>query len=282
MISTVKAIGSPRNFGTLAVQTRFKLVNAVIMQGILYNVEVVPHLDQEELKQLESMQHNILTRMIEVPISTPYMGMLLETGMWTMEARVNYKKLMLYHNIINSDEKRVIKKILEIQKKEVRKTTWYASIKEMLRVYNIEKTAEEVQKSEWKKEVKEKIGKEVEKSIRKECQNLRKTRSIRDDPYEMKQYLQETSLTEATEILKTRLHMTKLTCNYGIKAELCPLCGVKCKVETEHFFSECRITRKIAAVWEASPEDINGPLNQMRRAKKHLKSVEKMMERLMT
>ena len=136
-------------------------------------------------------------------------------------------------------------------------------------------------KSEWKKDVKEKIGMDVEKGIREKCQNLRKTRSIRDDPYEMKQYLQETSLTEATEILKTRLHMTKLTCNYGIKDDSCPLCGMTCKVETEHFFSECNVTRRMAAVWETSPADINGPLSHMRRAKKHLKGVEKMMEHFM-
>merc|ERR1712080_635807 len=107
----------------MAIETRLKLVNSVIMPSLLYNVEVVPKVTSVEIKKLESIQQMILTRVLEVPISTPYFGLLLETGLWTMEARICYKKLMLYHCIKHSSEDRVIKKILLVQEKEERRET---------------------------------------------------------------------------------------------------------------------------------------------------------------
>ena len=50
MIQTVKAIGSPRNIGTMALATRIKLVNTVIMPSLLYNIEVIPCLTKDEIK----------------------------------------------------------------------------------------------------------------------------------------------------------------------------------------------------------------------------------------
>ena len=47
---------------------------------------------------LESVQGKMLRDLLEVPMSTPYLPLLLETGMWSMEGRISYKKLMLFHN----------------------------------------------------------------------------------------------------------------------------------------------------------------------------------------
>ena len=278
MIETVKGIGSPRNLGKLALETRIKLVNAVIMPSMLYNVEVVPVVTDKEIKKLESIQQSILTRMLEVPGSTPYMGLLMETGMWTMEGRIEYKKLMLYHNIVHSGEDRIIKKILKVQENEVRKTTWYAEVTRIIEKYGIEKNVEKVLKSVWKKEVKERIGRKVEEEVRKRCRNMRKTRTVQEEPYAMKDYLKETSMTEATDILKTRLHMTRLPCNYGYKLTSCPLCGREGKQETEHYFSQCSATVHLAKIWAVEAVDMKGPLEHQKRAKNHLKKVEVLME----
>ena len=156
--------------------------------------------------------------------------------MWTMDARIKYKKLMLYHNIEHSGEERVIRKILNVQKEEVRDTTWYADVRRTIKKYGIKKEVGRVMKSEWKKEVKEKIGKKVEEEIRECCRKMRKTRTIQEDTYIMKEYLKETSMNDATDILRTRLHMTRLPCNYGYKLASCPLCGMKGKQETEPLF----------------------------------------------
>ena len=164
-----------------------------------------PQLNKEEIKNLESMQREILARILDVPNSTPYMGILMETGIWTMEARLAYKKLMLYHNILHSDEERIIKKILQIQKEEERSGTWNDGVQKMVGYYGIEKDVNEVLKSEWKKEVKEKIRNKVAAEVKEKCHGMKKTRSIKNDEFVMKEYLEQTTLTEATDIIRTRL-----------------------------------------------------------------------------
>ena len=282
MIQTVRSIASPRNLGTLAVESRIKLVNAVIMPSILHNIEVVPMLSKQEVKKLESTQQMILTKMLDVPRSTPYMGLLLEMGIWTMEARIDYKKLMLYHNIKHSENERIIKKILNVQEDDQREGTWNDDIIKKIIYYGINKEVENCLKSEWKREVKEKIGMKTEQQIREECGRMRKTRTILNDEYVLKNYLKVTNLTEATDILRCRLHMTKLTCNYGhTDNPCCPLCGFGGKMETEHYFSQCPWTKNLANVWKTNENDLSGSLEDMRRATNHLKKIEIMMEHYM-
>ena len=281
MIATVKAEASGENMGKLAVQARLKLVDAVVTLSLLYGVENIPRLGKEEIKKLESMQHKILTKLLEVPNSTPYMGVLMETGMWTMEARINYRKLMLFHNIKNSDDGRVIKQILNVQEEEVRDTTWYADVERLMELYQITTQVTQVLKSSWKKEVKEKIKKLVELEIKEKCVESRKTRTVREEPHVIKQYLQDNAPKEASELLKTRLHMTKLTCNYGASSSNCPLCGYEGKVETEHFFGSCKRTMRLAEIYETTASDLKGSVDQLKKAKNHLKKVEVMMERYM-
>ena len=281
MVAYVKAVGSACKMGKMAIQARIKLMDSVIMKSLMHEVEVVPQLTGEEMRQMESMQHKILSKLLEVPISTPYMGLLLETGVWTMKARVDYRKLMLFHNIKHSEDDRIIKKIVSVQEKEVRTTTWIAGVREAVEYYGIVKSVDEVLKSGWKKHVKERITSKVEEEIREKCRNLKKTRSISEDNFELKDYLKDTTLTEANDILKVRLHMTKLPCNYGSSSDYCHLCGFQGKVESEHYFEQCQVTKRLANIWETQAEDLKGSIEQLKKAKNHLKKVEIMMERYM-
>ena len=126
------------------------------MPSVLYNVEAYPVLKKEESKELEKIQHSILTQLLELPDSTPYVGILMETGMWKMEERVNYRKLMLYHRIVNSDDGRTIKKILEHQKRYDREGTWYHDVKRLCIMYGIKGDVSNTLKSQWKRRLKAK------------------------------------------------------------------------------------------------------------------------------
>ena len=52
-----------------------------------------------------------------MPISTSYIGLIMETGMWPANQRIKYSIMMLYHNIMNGDHKRVARKIIAEQAK---------------------------------------------------------------------------------------------------------------------------------------------------------------------
>ena len=287
MIQTVRAIGSSGNLGYLAIEARMKLVNTVIMPSILYSIEVVPNLSNEEIKKLEMTQKEVLTRLLEVPKSTPYMGILMETGMWTMEARVAYRKLMLLHNLKHSDDERVTKQIVRVQEEEEREGTWISGVQRLIKKYEIKKDVMKVLKSEWKKEVKENIHKKVEEEIRSQCKSMSKTRTIKNDQYRLKTYLRETTVTNAKEILKTRLHMTELTCNFGhSRNSTCPLCGEESewdRIGTEHYFQQCKATKNMAEIWNVKKEDLSSDTTKrLMKAKNHLKNVEVLMKPYMT
>ena len=53
------------------------------------------------------------------------------------------------------------------------------------------KNVENMSKSKWKKQVKEKIGKSIEERIKQEMTNKTKARTIIKDKWERKKYLQE-------------------------------------------------------------------------------------------
>ena len=174
----------------------------------------------------------MLKELLEVPVSTPYLPLLMETGMWTMEARLSYKKLMLFHNILNSPGDRLVRELILEQMKTTREGTWYHTITRLIEKYNIELTPETT-KSSWKKHVKDKISTEVESYLRESCKTMREGRNVVDDEYKIKNYLKEVPVEMASKILKTRLHMWSVGGNVGDKN--CRLCEEK-SASTEHYF----------------------------------------------
>ena len=137
-----------------------------------------------------------------------------------------------------------------------RKGTWFSGVKEIMAEYEIEDNPLEVLKSTWKKNVKQKIREKTEELLRKEGETLSKSRTSLLEKYEMKDYMRETTIYQAKRILKSRLHMMKLPCNYKAnKGEGCWLCGSKDKIRTEHYY-ECKGTARLRKNWNAKVEDL--------------------------
>ena len=61
------------------------------------------------------MQPTILKRICNQKVTTSYQGILAELGVWTIEHHIEYKNILLLHNILNSDDQRVLKIIVEDQ-----------------------------------------------------------------------------------------------------------------------------------------------------------------------
>ena len=73
--------------------------------------------------------------------------------------------MMLYHNIMNSDYKRVARTILAEQAKSIHKNTMTSKVKQIAQEIRLKiKNVENMRKSKWKKQVKEKIEKSVEET----------------------------------------------------------------------------------------------------------------------
>ena len=78
------------------------------MPALLYGMEAWKKLSKAEIQNVKKIQGKALKRIFSLPITTPYIGLIIETA----EQRTNYSSLMLYHNIINSSKDRLVKQII--------------------------------------------------------------------------------------------------------------------------------------------------------------------------
>ena len=191
MINSVKSVANDYNMGNLAVVARLLMIEVVIIPSLLHGAECFASFTKVELRELEKLQGEVVRDLMEVPVTTPYDGLLLELGILTMKARIDYRKLMLYHNLVNSDDRRIAKQLIEEQKKMDRDGTWYSGIQKIMLEYEIEDTAIEELKSSWKKKVKGKIYEKTEAYVRENCQDRSKedrSRTVLLEEYEPKEY----------------------------------------------------------------------------------------------
>ena len=174
--------------------------------------------------------------MLEQVATTPYWGIIAETGIWPVRQRFEYKKIMLLHNIITSNDKRLIKEIVEDQMRRPYKGCWGESVIEICEKYNIK--ADEIAqytKQNLKKEIKAKITKGIEEEI--QLKNMEMTKLRFTEGNGRKEYLEKLKTKEALTMLKTRLNMLEVKCNYKSKyVDLtCELCSEE-EDRTEHLF----------------------------------------------
>ena len=122
---------------------------------------------------------------------------------------------MLYHNIMNSDQKRIARKILAEQAKSTKKNTMISKVQQIAQEMGVKlKNVENMSKSKWKKEIKGKIGKSIEEKTKQEMTNQTKGRKIIEAKSERKKYLQECDNETIKDVIKVRVHMWQVSCNY--------------------------------------------------------------------
>ena len=178
------------------------------MLALLYGLEEWGKTDKDEMNEIEKIQGRALKRIFNVPISTSYIGLIMETGTWPANQRIQYSIMMLYHNIMNSDHKRVARKIIAEQAKSNHKNTMISKVKQIAQEIGLKiKNVENMSKSKWKKQVKEKIGKSIEERTKQEMANKTKARTIVEDKWERKKYLKECDSDTIKDVIKIRLHM---------------------------------------------------------------------------
>ena len=158
------ATSSQDKVGRMEIQAKMTIYEKVIKLSLLHNIEAWSNIRQVDFNKMEILQGRILKRIIGIPDSTPYWGLLYELDVWPVKMEVLYRKLMLYHGMMNSDPERTSRMIFEDQKKYEMKDCWIFEVlqesSEIGMVVN-EKRANKMKKSERKKESKNRIQMEV-------------------------------------------------------------------------------------------------------------------------
>ena len=109
----ISAIGAKTQVGKEEVSVKLKLFEIYLIPALSNGMEVWKKLSKAEIKQLQTIQGKALKRIFNVPLTTPYIWLIIETGGWSAEWIINYSSLMWYHNIINASKDRLVKQVIQ-------------------------------------------------------------------------------------------------------------------------------------------------------------------------
>ena len=240
MVREIKIMGDKTRVGRHDGRIQKMLYEKVVLPTITYNMESTTNMTNKEMEDMEMIQGKMLRKIYKVPPSTPYWGLLIELGMKPIEYIIHSKRLMLYHNIINTKTKRLSKDIIEQQMIYQIKGGFYEEIQKSKVFFEIgieSKTLEKMKKSTWKAIIKEKSEERMNREIQQKTTTMKKLRFLRGTHANESQYVKYCSMEETTKLLRLRLNMIKFDSNYG-KRGTCKICQ---KVaETMEHMLECK------------------------------------------
>ena len=179
MVREIKIMGDKTRFGRHDGRIKKMLYEKVVLPTITYNMEFTTNMTNKEMEDMEMIQGKMLRKIYKVPPSTPYWGLLIELGMRPIEYIIHSKRLMLYHNIINTKTKRLCKDIIEQQMIYQIKGGFYEEIQKSKVFFEIgieSKTLEKMKKSTWKAIIKEKSEERMNREIQQNTTTMKKLR----------------------------------------------------------------------------------------------------------
>ena len=245
IITQIKYYGDPYRVGNMALQVRIQIFQSTVIPTIYHDIEAWSKISKKDIEKLDRIQKTVLTSILELPSSTPYIGILSELGIWPVEQLADYKRIMLLHQIINSKDTRFLKEIVEEQIRDTFSGCWYEQTKEICDKYNVGlQLVKCLSKRKLKNILKSRINNRLHRYIKEEAKNKTKLRFCSD--FKRKKYTKKGSLSfnDAKSIMKLRLNMIEVKNNYkgSTENDTCDLCGEK-NDTTEHLF-ECKEIRK--------------------------------------
>ena len=282
MITKIQKYGSKHKVGDAAIKVKLKILEAVVMPALTYNMEIWTNLKDTEIKKMQKIQKMLLCSILQLESSTPYWGLLKETGTLPIMQTIHYKKLMLLHHLLNSDETRIARKIILLQKDKEYPNCWYSEIKELSENYKLDISTPRIMKmtkSAWKKEIKTQIKTEVERMDTFKCTGT-KMRFLASHNYEKQDYLEKLPHDLAILIIKLRLNMIKAKANFknsysNIQCDMC---------EEEETTEHILICPKLQKLITYNPGKVNlcdtSNLEQLKRIANYIKQVENIKSQL--
>ena len=153
IISTeIDAIGAKNQVGKEEIRIKLKLFDTCVMTALTYGMEARANIRSMEMRKIEKIQGKALKKMFQLPVSRTYTGIIMETGIWAAEQKMQYATMILYHNINNSDDNRKFKQVVEEQEQNQFKNTFHRKVKKIAKYLQIDiSDVTATSTSKWKK-----------------------------------------------------------------------------------------------------------------------------------
>ena len=78
----ISAIGAKHQVGKEEIRVKLKLYETYLMPTLLYGLEAWEKIDKDEMNEIEKIQGTSLKRIFNLPVSTSYIGLIMETSTW--------------------------------------------------------------------------------------------------------------------------------------------------------------------------------------------------------
>ena len=82
-----------------------------------YDLEAWGRILKRKIDDIAKIRGKAIKQMVQLPISTPFAGIIMVTLVWLIKENIEYRIMMLYHSIIQNDDERIANKVLKEQGK---------------------------------------------------------------------------------------------------------------------------------------------------------------------
>ena len=243
IISILKEI----SFGQYYFEIGMLLRTSMLLNGILYNTEVLHNLKQKHIDQLEECDKQFMRRLFDAEQGTPIESFYLECSVWPLRFVILGRKFMYYQTLLKKRESELVKNVFKAQRDFPSKDDWVSEVQGALKDCNIDYNDEQItkmSKTKFKCIVKEHIQLKVMAHLFALQNKHSKSENLLLLPVTQPYLTSDMSTSQKKMLFKLRSKMLKIKANFSSmhkNSMWCSLCKDKNTRETEEHLLNCPV-----------------------------------------
>ena len=210
------------------------LRDSLLLSSLLSNSESWYNLSDRDIKNLESIDEQLIRRILNAHSKTPIELLYLETGSIPIRFILMSRRLNFLWYILDQKSDSLLSKFFEAQCQDPVKSDWVHTVKQDLNELNIMMNFDDIKKiskAQFKNFVKEKVKKKALEYLSDLQKTHSKSINLTYDKITLQDYLKPNnslSIKEKCFIFSARSRMIDVKCNFklGFKSLKCRKCGI--------------------------------------------------------
>ena len=242
-MASIMTILNEVNLGEFYYEMAVVLRESIFLSSILLNSETWMDLNSTDIEELECIDRLLLRKILNTPVSTPIPALYLELGVVPIRFKIQARRLMYLHYILNRKDDELLLKVFKSQCKNPVKGDWCLSVQEDLKDFGLESYSfdriKKIKKNKFKKIIKKACKATAFKFLMDEKEGKSKLENIDYKDLQLQNYLKAKNVyyKKQSLLFKLRTRMINVNSNYG-KTTVCPLC-LKSIDNQKHLIQSC-------------------------------------------
>ena len=247
IFSQVTGMMNNISLGIFFYKISFTLRDAMLLNGILTNIEVWNHLKNKHVEILESVDLMLIRNIMNAHCMTAKEAFFLEAGLLPIEKVVVKRRLMYLWNIMARDDDELLKRFYLAQKLCKTKDDWAEVIEKDKKDYGIDLSDEEIssmKRNRFLKIVHEAVQRKALEDLNKVADSHSKSRNLMKANLDREKYLEDPrfSKSDVELLFSLRTRMIDVKSNFSNKYGddvACRTCNVNVVIESQEHILNC-------------------------------------------